>query len=132
MEINGHYYSNHFDGRVVPRVLVGGGALLLEPSRSVRFLYHFFPGRGCRSLVRRFATSTSRDFALVRLAAWLLVLPPRYSFAIQNSEDVIGLFLFLVMGLAIAGLGGAMRSPTCGPMQSNLAAKGGATADDVS
>ncbi len=44
------------------------------------------------------------------LAAWLLVIPPRYSFAIQHGNDIVGLVLFTLMGCAIAGLGGAMRS----------------------
>jgi PAS domain S-box-containing protein len=43
-------------------------------------------------------------------SAWVLFVRPSLSFGAQTSADVIGLLLFLVMGLAIAGLGGAMRA----------------------
>lgn len=44
------------------------------------------------------------------LSAWMLFIPSRFSFEVRSSADIIGLCLFLIMGAAIAGLGGAMRA----------------------
>jgi PAS domain S-box-containing protein len=43
-------------------------------------------------------------------SAWVFFIRPSVSFGPQTGTDLIGLLLFLVMGFAIAGLGGAMRA----------------------
>lgn len=42
--------------------------------------------------------------------AWLLFVPPRFSLTIEHGGDLLGLCMFLIVGWAIAGLSGAMRS----------------------
>ena len=43
------------------------------------------------------------------LEAWFVVLPPRYSFALERAVDLAALVVYVVVALAIAGLSGTMR-----------------------
>lgn len=43
------------------------------------------------------------------LLVWALFMPPRFSFELSRAADVYGLLVFLVVGLAVAGLSGRMR-----------------------
>jgi K+-sensing histidine kinase KdpD len=44
------------------------------------------------------------------VVAWLVFIPPRFSVAIERQADLIGLVIYFIVSLGIAGLGGAMRT----------------------
>ena len=43
------------------------------------------------------------------LLAWALFVPPRFSLALHSTADFIGLVVFLIVSLAIAGFSGTLR-----------------------
>ena len=73
-------------------------------------VHHVLSRRGGRRLVCRIPIrpAVAATF-LGLLLSWYIFIPTRNSWTVERPSDVVGLFVFVVVGLAIAGFSGALH-----------------------